>query len=386
MDNFYFHIPTEVYFGKGQIGQLGPAVKRLGTRALLVYGGGSIKKTGLYQTVQAIFGQNVIDCVELGGVEPNPRIETVRRGVSLCRQHKTDVIVAVGGGSVIDCAKVISTAVGYDGDAWDLALNPGLITGALPVITVLTMAATGSEMDHFAVISDMKTNNKAGIASQMFYPRVSILDPEYTFTVPKEQTAAGVADIMSHLLENYFSFVSGAAVQRRLAEALLKICIQYGPIAYREPENYEARANIMWASSLAIDGITSRGVNVSSSAHPMEHQLSGYYDITHGVGLAILTPHWMRYVLSEKTLRNFVEYGVNVWGIDVGRPPMEIANEAIQKTGDFWRSLGLPSTLHEVGINEEHFGVMAEKAAPLLKGAFCPLAADDVRAIFRAAL
>ncbi|MDR3552640.1 MAG: iron-containing alcohol dehydrogenase, partial [Clostridia bacterium] len=133
MDNFYFHIPTEVYFGKGQIGQLGPAVKRLGTRALLVYGGGSIKKTGLYQTVQAIFGQNVIDCVELGGVEPNPRIETVRRGVSLCRQHKTDVIVAVGGGSVIDCAKVISTAVGYDGDAWDLALNPGLITGALPV-------------------------------------------------------------------------------------------------------------------------------------------------------------------------------------------------------------------------------------------------------------
>lgn len=387
MNNFYYHIPTEVYFGRGQIEHLSKAIKQYGNKVLLIYGGGSIKQTGLYDTIKTILEQNQIENVELSGVEPNPRIETVRSGVALCKQNAISVILAVGGGSTIDCAKVVSAGAIYEGDTWDLVLNPGLITETIPVITVLTLAATGSEMDRFAVISNMETNDKIGVFSPKFHPKVSILDPEYTFTVPQNQTAAGTADIMSHILEHYFSNVNGAYVQNRIAESLLKTCITYGPIAYNEPNNYEARANLMWASSLAIDGLTWRGNEVASSVHPMEHQLSAYYDITHGVGLAILTPNWMKHILSDRTVDKFAEYGVNVWDIDPNMDKYEIANTAIDKTKSFFVSLGIPATLTEVGIDEKHFEVMATKATALgLLNAFSPLTKDAVLAIFQASL
>ena len=386
MNNFYFQIPTEVYFGKGQIAHLGGSILKNGRKVLLVYCGDSILPAGLYQTIQTIFEQNGIQSFELPGVEPNPKIESVRKGVQICRQNHVEVVLAVGGGSAIDCAKMIAAGAKYNGDAWDLAQNASLIQKMLPLITVVTLAATGSEMDRYAVISNRSTNEKIGVFSPLFYPQASILDPEYTFTVPKTQTAAGTADMMSHVMESYFNNVTGAYIQARISEALLKTCIHYGPIACREPENYEARANLMWASTLANDGLTWRGADVVISAHPIGHQLSAYYDITHGVALAIITPHWMRHILNDKTVRKFADFGVNAWGIDPRLDRFEIANKAIGKLTEFFASLGIPSTLREAGVTEEYLGVMAEKAAVGLENAFSPLASGDVLAILKAAM
>lgn len=386
MKNFFFQSPTEVYFGKGQISQLAAAIRKYGQKILLVYGGESIKHIGLYGELQTIFQQNGIEAVALAGVEPNPRIESVRKGVALCRSHGIEAVLAVGGGSVIDCAKVVAAGARYNGDPWDLVLDGGRIKAVLPLLTVLTIAASGSEMDRFAVISNPERNDKIGTFSPLFQPKVSILDPSYSFTVPKGQTAAGTADIMSHLMEHYFHKVPGAYVQDRLTEALLKTCIHYGPIAYREPENYEARANLMWASSLAIDGLTWRGNDVGNTAHPLEHQLSAYYDITHGVGLAIITPHWMDYILNDDTVEKFAAFGVHVWDIDPQRPPYDIAKAGIQRLREFFATLEIPARLRDVGIGEEHLREMAAKAAAGLRNPYYPLTSEDILTIYRAAL
>lgn len=389
MNNFEYSIPTKVLFGKGQITRLGEAVSQCGTRALLVYGGGSIKRMGLYDAALAQLKEKAIPVFELSGVEPNPKIESVREGVCLCKQNKIDVVLAVGGGSSIDCAKVVAAGACYDGDAWDLVIDPEKIEKALPLVTVLTLSATGSEMNGNAVISDMSKNDKFGTGGELLKPKISILDPEYTYSVPKNQTAAGTADIMSHIFEVYFNSVPGTFIQARFAESLLKTCIQYGRIAVHDPKNYEARANLMWASSLAINGILSYGAGVAWSVHPMEHELSAFYDITHGVGLAILTPNWMTYVLNkdQKTVDRFVEYGVNVWGIDAGQDKFEIAKQAIQKTREFFTELGIPATLREVGIGEEKLEIMARKAASMdLQYAYVPLDEKDVLAIYKASL
>lgn len=387
MNNFDYDVPTKVLFGKGQIARLGEAVSLYGTRALLVYGGGSIKRMGLYDAVLRQLKENGVSVVELAGVEPNPKIESVREGVRLCREKKLDVVLAVGGGSSIDCAKVIAAGVAYEGDPWELVIHPEEIGAVLPIVTVLTLSATGSEMNGNAVISDMGRNEKYGTSSPNMKPKVSILDPEYTYSVPKNQTAAGTADIMSHIFENYFNNVPGAFVQARFAESLLKTCIKYGKIAVEDPGDYEARANLMWTSSLAINGILSYGADVAWSVHAMEHELSAFYDITHGVGLAILTPNWMKHVLSEKTADKFAEYGVNVWGISPKLEKFEIAEQAIRKTREFFTELGIPATLREVGIGEEKLGVMAKKAVGEgMTSTFVPLEADDVLAIYRASL
>ncbi len=386
MNNFYFQLPTEVYFGKGQISHLGESIKKYGNKVLLVYGGGSIKRTGLYDTIINIFKENSIEWIELGGVEPNPKIDTVRKGVELCKENGIQAILAVGGGSTIDCCKVTAAGAKYDGDTWDLVLNSALIKDALPIFTVVTLSATGSEMDRGAVISNMETNDKVAAFSTLFYPKVSILDPQYTYTVPKSQTAAGVADIMSHAFEKYFTRVKTAYIQDRVGEAMLKTCIHYGPIAYNEPENYEARANLMWAACLAIDGVTWRGNEVMSTCHIIEHQLSAYYDVTHGVGLAILTPRWMKYILNEQTVYKFVEYGVNVWGIDAKKDKFEIANEAISKTEELFALMNIPSTLREIGIGEEKLEIMAKKGSKGLQNAFYPLDEKDVLEILKMCL
>lgn len=385
MENFYYSIPTRVYFGKGQLSHLGQVTREYGSRVLLVYGGGSIKKNGLYDKVMDQF--TGLSVTELSGVAPNPRIDSVREGVKLCRDWDVDVVVAVGGGSVTDCAKVVAAGVNYNGDPWDLVVDPSKVRKVLPVICVLTLSATGTEMDPFAVITNPETEDKLGTAAEGMKPVASFLDPEYTFSVSQRQTAAGTADIMSHTLETYFNNTPGADIQAGFAETILRTCIKYGPVAYKEPDNYDARANLMWCSSLAINGLLKLGCPIPWCVHPMEHELSAYYDITHGVGLAILTPAWMEYVLNDQTVDKFVQYGVNVWGIDRNLDKFEIAHKAIDATRNFFKELDIPSTLSEVGIGEEKLELMAKKAASHdLENAFWPLKAEDVLNIYRACL
>lgn len=265
-------------------------------------------------------------------------------------------------------------------------MDSSLISGALPVYCVLTLAATGSEMDNSAVISDPLVRRKMDIASDWLKPVMSILDPEYTFSVSPSQTAAGAADIMSHILESYFHNVKGTAVQSHLAEALLKTVIEYAPSALYEPQNYDARANLMWCSSLALNGLLSCGAEVKWCVHPIEHELSAYYDITHGEGLAVLTPVWMEYVLSNMTAPRFAEYGRNVWGISPEIPEVQAAQKAIVKTADFFRELGLPSSLRELGIDDRYFDEMAENCLPFCRGCYVPLTLQDIKNIYYKAL
>lgn len=315
-----------------------------------------------------ILNENNIEFLELSGIEPNPRLESVVEGVKICRENNIDFILAVGGGSTIDASKVIAASYYYDGDPWDLLIGKGKIEKVLPIGTILTLAATGSEMDAGAVITNLETNQKYSVGHPEMFPKFSILDPIYTYSVSKYQTGAGVADIMSHTFEEYFSNIKGAFIQDKLAEAILKTCIKYGRLAIDEPENYEARANLMWAGSLAINNLLSYGKDSEWSVHPIQHELSAYYDVTHGISLAILTPHWMELVLEDDNLYKFVEYGVNVWDIDKNIKDEEIAKLAIQKTSDFFESLDIPMTLSELGIGEEKFEIMAKAVIDHNKG------------------
>ncbi|MBS6184259.1 MAG: iron-containing alcohol dehydrogenase [Clostridium celatum] len=386
MENFNFKAYTEMLFGKGQISKLPEVINRYGKNVLLAYGGGSIKRNGIYDNVKELLK----DCniIELDKIEPNPKIETVRRGVNLCKENDIDVILAVGGGSTIDCAKVVAAGAFYDKDPWDLVTNPEKIDKVLPIVTILTLAATGSEMNGNAVISKMDTNEKLGTASVNMKPQVSILDPEYLYTLPSIQTAAGTADIMSHIFESYFKKTEGAFVQDKFSEGLLETCIKYCPIALKDPRNYEARANLMWASSMALNGLCGSGKPGAWTCHPIEHELSAFYDITHGVGLAIVTPRWMRYILSENTVDKFVDYAINVWKLENNDDKFALANEAIDLTEKFFKDCGIPMTLKEVNIDETHFDEMAKGAVEhgSLAYAYVPLNEDDVKKILEMCL
>lgn len=387
MQNFHYHMPVDLFFGKGQIVQLASQIKRFGNRVLLVYGSGSIKRNGIYEKIIDIFVEEQILHWELPDVDPNPRLETVVRGVELCRVNQVDLILAVGGGSSIDCAKVIAGSVKYNGDPWDIVLNSSLCHEALPLGVILTLSATGSEMDPMAVITNTEQNLKYGVGSPLFIPKFSILDPTYTYSVPASQTAAGTVDIMSHVFESYFTLHDGAYLINRLAEGILQTCIHYAPIAIAEPNNYEARANLMWSSSQAINGLLKNGKNTPWSVHAMEHALSAYFDVTHGVGLAILTPVWMEYILNEDTVQMFADYGWNVWKLDRSIGAIETAKAAIQKTREFFESLGIPMTLRALNIPKEMLETVA-KSAP--KGGdtihgVVPLHWTDVLEIYRRA-
>ena len=387
MNNFTFAIPTVVHFGEGQIKKLGGEIAARANRVLVVYGGGSVKRNGVFDAAIAQLKEHGLRWAELPGVEPNPRVATVREGIRLCREQGLDGVLALGGGSVIDCAKGVAAGFYYDGDPWDFSGKKIAPKEALPIFTVLTMAATGSEMDDIAVISNMDSHEKEAFGAPCCLPAVSILDPTYTYSLPASQTAAGTADIMSHTFENYFSPIETSRLADSLAEAILRSCIQYGPKAIAVPDDYEARANLMWDASWAINGFLSMGKGVAWSVHRMEHELSAFYDITHGVGLAILTPNWMRYVLSEGTERRFAAYGVNVWGLDRSLPQRDLAEAAIRKTREFFTSLGLPATLSEVGIGTEHFEEMARKARNAgFDRTFVPLRVEDIVEIYRMSL
>ena len=382
MNNFNFCVPTDIRFGRDQIECLPEELKKYGKRVLLVYGGGSIKRTGLYEKIQTLLKE--FEIYELSGIEPNPKLSSVRKGVALCKEHKIDVVLAVGGGSCIDASKHIACGAFYEGDPWDLVLDRSKVTGALPIAVVLTICATGSEMNSGAVISNEETNEKLEINTPLLYPALSICDPTYLYTLPAKQTAAGTVDIMSHVFEQYFQPNDGAYLTDRLAEAVLKTCIHYGPIALKEPENYEARSNLMWSSTVGLNHLLTVGKGGAWSVHPMEHELSAFYDITHGVGLAILTPAWMRYVLSDETVARFAMYARNVWDIEE-TDPYRAAQLAIDKTEEFFISLGMPSTLQEVGIDHSRFAEMAEEAvrtSGIASRSYVHLAKEDIVKIF----
>lgn len=386
MQNFVYNVPTIVYFGKGQIENVGRLAKETGKKALLVYGGGSVKRNGIYDAVIEKLRECGIEYAELSGVEPNPRITSVRKGVEICRREGCDMLIPMGGGSVIDCAKVIAASVSYNGDPWEIVLDPSKVTDALPIITVLTIAATGSEMDYCAVISNLETSDKAEFDHVKVIPKYSILDPTYTQTVSAYQTAAGVADIMSHVIEVYFKKCGDTYIQDQFMEGLLRTCVRYGKQAVEHPDDYDARANLMWASSWAINGMVACGKSGAWVCHPIEHELSAYYDVTHGVGLAIITPHWMRHILDDSIVDVFVTYGVNVWGIDASLDKYEIANKAIDMTEAYFHEMNIPKTLREIGITDKSkFDIMAEKAVRGgLEKAYNPLHKEDVIAILEA--
>lgn len=386
MNSFIYDIPVKVYFGENQLQYLGEELRKFGKRVLLTYGGGSIKKTGLYDTVMSEIEKNGLEVFELSGIEPNPRIESVRKGVRICKDEKIDVLLAVGGGSTLDATKFMAAGACVEHDPWDfLSEKWAPIEKALPVITVLTLAATGSEMDAGGVISNPETQDKIGRLAPPMLPKVSFLDPTLTYTVSPYQTACGAADMMSHIMEVYFNMEQDLYMLDCFMEGMMRTIIKYAPIAMREPENYEARANLMWTSSWAINGFVNGGKRQAWSCHPMEHELSAIYDITHGLGLAILTPRWMEYCLDESTVSKYVQFGVNVFGINEKQDSMTIARQSIEKLSEFlFGTLGLKRTFTEVGIRAEDFPLMARKACGngVLPG-FKPLAQEDIERIFK---
>lgn len=384
MNSFIYDIPTKVYFGKDQLGNLGKEVEKYGKRVLLTYGGGSIKKTGLYDKVMTELNKIGAEVFELSGISPNPRVESVREGAEICKKNNVDLILAVGGGSVLDCSKFIGAATFYDGDAWDISIGKVDVEKCLPLITILTLSATGSEMDCGGVITNEATQDKVGRMCKPMQPKVSFLDPTNTYTVSAYQTACGAADILSHIFEEYFNLNKDLEMLDGFMEVLIKTVIKYTPIAIKEPTNYEARANIMWASSWAINGFIVGGKRQNWSCHPMEHQLSAVYDITHGLGLAILTPRWMRYSLSEKTVDRFYRFATNVFGL-TGEDKMAVSVKGIEKLEEFlFKTIGLTDTLSKLGIDDKYFDVMAEKAAS--DNTFTPLTKEDVKKIYEMCL
>ena len=388
MNSFVYHIPTKVYFGENQLSHLGPELSRFGKRVLLTYGGGSIKKSGLYDRVVAEIEAAGLTLFELSGIAPNPHIGSVREGAKICKEERVDVLLAVGGGSTLDATKFMAAGACVDFDPWRFLSEETPIERALPIVTVLTHAAAGSEMDCGGVISNPETQDKIGRMAPPMLPKVSFLDPANTYSVGAYQTACGAVDMISHILEVYFNMDQDLQLLDGVMEALLKNILHYAPMAMSQPEHYEARANLMWASSWAINGFVNGGKRQAWSCHPMEHELSALYDITHGLGLAILTPRWMEYTLDEGTLSKFVQFGVNVFGVDASLPPRDAAKRGIELlSGFFFETLGLKSRLGEIGIDDRHFALMAKKACGgvTLPG-FKPLNQDDIEKIYRMCL
>ncbi|MBQ3701025.1 MAG: iron-containing alcohol dehydrogenase [Prevotella sp.] len=387
MQNFDYMTPTRLIFGKESIVKLPEVMRPLGKRVLLTYGGGSIKKLGLYDRVKELLKD--FDIIELSGIQPNPKYDpSVLEGVRLCKEHNIDVILAVGGGSVLDCSKAIAAGAKYDGDPWDLISYKVKAQAALPIVDILTLAATGSEYDCGGVISRTETNDKIGYMDPLLFPVCSILDPVYTFSVSKKQTAAGCADAMNHTIEQYF-VADSTLLNDGFCESMLKSLMVNARKCLENPEDYTARAEMMLCCTYGCNGILSLGNRMSGwPCHGIEHALSAYYDITHGEGLAIITPRWMKHILNEKTIDRFVKYGINVFGIDASLPKQEIAEKAIDSTYKFFESINIPMHLREVGIDDSRIDEMAHHIAVNegLENAYAPLTEQDIKEILVASL
>jgi hypothetical protein len=387
MQNFDYMTPTRLIFGRESIVKLPEVMRSIGKRVLLTYGGGSIKKIGLYDRVKELLKD--FEIYELSGIQPNPKYDpSVLDGVRICKEEQIDVILAVGGGSVLDCSKAIAAGAKYDGDPWDLISYKVKAQAALPIVDILTLAATGSEYDFFGVISRTETNDKIGYGDPLLYPVCSILDPVYTFSVSKKQTAAGCADAMNHTIEQYFT-ADTTLLNDGFCESMLKSLMANTRKCLDNPEDYTARAEMMLCCTYGCNGILSLGNSPSGwPCHGIEHALSGYYDITHGEGLAIITPRWMKHILSDKTIDRFVKYGINVFGIDASLPKQEIAEKAIDATYKFFESINIPMHLRDVGIDDSRIDEMAHHVAVNegLENAYVPLMEQDIKEILLASL
>ena len=391
IQSYDLYMPVHLVFGRGRIAELPKLIAGYGKKVLLTYGGGSVKRIGLYDKVKALLAAEGCTVFELSGIEPNPKIESVRAGVEICKKEGIDFILAIGGGSTLDCSKAIALGAKYDGDPWDLVIHRDRVKGHLPVFDVLTLAATGSDYDGGGVITNDATNEKRAVG--VCFPVASIMDPEYTFTVPANQTAAGVADIVSHTFEQYF-VREASMLSDGFCESMLKTVMHFGPIAIKEPNNFEARGEIFAASSFGCCGLLSLGRSPSPwPCHGIEHEVSAWYDITHGVGLAIITPHWMQWCLDTDpalVAPKFAQYGVNVFGLNPADGVEVNAKKAIEKTAAFFRSIGITQTLKDFGIDDSHFEAMAEHVTTAWVGdykyAFVPMDKEAVLAVLRASL
>ncbi len=380
--------PTHLIFGRGSLAQLTKQLPKYRAKnVLFVYGGGSIKENGIYELTRAILKSLKIKIVELRGVEPNPKLSSVKKGIKLCKIERIDFILAVGGGSVIDCAKAIAAGAKYDGDVWDIISHKAEATGALPLGTVLTLAATGSEMNSNSVITNWDTNEKYGWSSPWVHPRFSILDPEFTYSVPKDQTVYGVVDIMSHVFEQYFNHTSNTPLQDGFSETILRTVIDTAPKLLEDLESYELRETILYSGTMALNGTLSMGIVGDWATHNIEHAVSAVHDIPHGGGLAILFPNWMEHVLDEGVDR-FKQFAIQVFNVNpTGKSDREVALEGIQALRSFWNSIGAPSRLADYDIDESSIEEMADKAmanGPF--GHFKQLEREDVLAIYKKSL
>lgn len=392
VDPFIYCNPTKVYFGHDAMSHIHEELPRWGKNVLLVYGGGSIKESGIYDKVVDEIRKAGVSAYEISGVKPNPELPLAVKGARFCREAGIDLILAVGGGSVIDTAKVIAGSALYEGDPWELVKSRAQISRALPLLAIPTMAATGSEMNSCAVITNPDTHEKLGWTTEALRPKISFLDPKNTFTVPPAQTAFGSADILSHILEVYLNRAEGFDAMDGFMESMMRSVIRWAPLAMADGANEEARANLLWDSEWAINDLIDRGHSVSWSCHALEHELSAFYPVPHGLGLAILTPAFMEYVLNEDTAPRLARFAARVMGVKEGKNEMKTARKGIKKLRKFFRkALSLPGSLSEIGMDDALFEDMAAHAMAwkgedgILHG-FSPLTEEDFVAIYKKAL
>ncbi len=388
MDNFNFYSPTEFVFGKQRENECGAYVKKYGgSRVLIHYGGGSAVKSGLIERVKKSLEESGISYTELSGVQPNPRDTLVYKGIELCRNEGVDFILAVGGGSVIDSAKAIAAGVLYDGDFWDFYAGKH-IEKALPIGVVLTIAAAGSEGSGDSVITKEDRMKKRGTGSDALRSKFSILNPELTMTLPPYQTACGATDIMAHVFERYFTNTKEVEITDRLCEAILITMVKETPRVIANPDNYEARANIMWAGMVAHNGIVGVGRSQDWNSHGIEHELSALYDCAHGAGLAVIMPSWMEFVYEHDVMR-FCQMATRVFGCQMNyENPKATALEGISRFRSFLHSIGMPVNFDELGAKEEDIPILVEKfgVGDGRTGGFVELSSDDITDIYRIAV
>ena len=386
MENFSFFSPTRIIFGRDSEECVGKEIKKYSKKVLLHYGGGSIKKSGLYDKVIKSLRSENIDFIELEGVKPNPRLGLVRDGIGICRKQNIDFILAVGGGSVIDSAKAIAAGAPYKGDVWDFFSGAEKIQEAIALGVVLTIPAAGSEVSPDMVITNEDGWYKKAASSDALRSKFSILDPEITFTLSVEKTIIGVSDIMAHIYERYFTQVKNTELTDRLAEATLRTVINNTRLILKDPNNYNPRAEIMWAGSIAHNNLLAAGKISDWASHMIEHELSAIYDIPHGEGLAIVFPAWMKFVYKDNILK-FAQFAERVWSVDTDLNDLEsTALEGIARVEAYYREIGLPVRLSEIGIGEDRFEEMAAKCSedgPI--GKFRELKKNDIIGIYRLA-
>lgn len=387
MLNFEYQNPTKMIFGRGTHRKAGAQVKPYGRKVLLHYGGESIKRTGVYDQVTASLKEAGVEFVELGGVKPNPRLSLVHQGIELSRKEEIDFILAVGGGSAIDSAKAIAMGVPYQGEVWDFYTGKARCKEAVPLGTILTIPAAGSESSPDTVITNEETTRKYAASSPLLRPVFSILNPELCLTLPHAQIGYGVCDIMAHIMERYFTQTTRTDLIDRLSEATLRTVILNGRKLARESQDYDTWAEVMYASSIAHNGLLGTGRAQDWSSHVIEHELSAHYDIPHGAGLAIVFPAWIKHVYQARP-EIFIQFAVRVWDVDLSfREPEEIIFEGVRRLEAFYKEMGLPTRLREVGIGADRLEEMAGKAVaggPI--GGLKKLAQEDVLAILKLAL